>query len=376
MFKNIPTKPIIGILALGVFLGFAVVGGFDTFVGYTSSNRFCGATCHEMRAVAEEYRQSVFHKNSRGLRVGCADCHVPKPLFAKLWRKAKASREVYHTVMGTIDTPEKFEAKRIVLARSEWRRLQEADSRECRDCHVYDAMITDAQPGDARFWHPVAMDEGYTCIDCHKGIAHRLPDLKGEIQKAAERFTAVLTDDALTVDDPYIARATALYFGPSMEDAILADLEPGTPVAILERNDDRLRIRVQGRQYQGNHRALYSASDKMVALARMREGASLTIGEQTTLDDTTGLDWRPGEMEGWVSRKDLVSEISSLWDYGKTLYQNECMRCHVVFSPTDFWATEWKNNLRNMRRKTDLAPEEMNIMLRYLQHHAKPQGTI
>jgi nitrate/TMAO reductase-like tetraheme cytochrome c subunit len=23
--------------------------------------------------------------------------------------------------------------------------------------------------------HPVAMEEGKTCIDCHKGIAHKLP---------------------------------------------------------------------------------------------------------------------------------------------------------------------------------------------------------
>nr|VFK47035.1 MAG: cytochrome c-type protein NapC [Candidatus Kentron sp. TC]VFK49529.1 MAG: cytochrome c-type protein NapC [Candidatus Kentron sp. TC]VFK62496.1 MAG: cytochrome c-type protein NapC [Candidatus Kentron sp. TC] len=72
------------------------------------------------------------------MRAACADCHAPKNLAPKLWRKLKASRELYHKVMGSIDTPEKFEAKRMILARNEWRRLQESDSRECRDCHAYD----------------------------------------------------------------------------------------------------------------------------------------------------------------------------------------------------------------------------------------------
>jgi len=378
MFKNIPTKSIVGILAIGVLLSSAVVGGFNTFVDYTTSNEFCTTTCHEMSTVAEEYRQSVFHKNSRGLRVDCADCHVPKPLFAKLWRKAKASREVYHKVMGTVDTPEKFEAKRIVLARSEWQRLKESDSRECRDCHFYEAMTIDTQPNDARFWHPVAMDgamdDGYTCIDCHKGIAHRLPNLKGEIKKAAQHFEAVLASDALTGDHLYTTKATDLHSGPSMEDAIIAKLGPGTPVIVLERNNDRFRVRIQGRQFQSNDHTLYSA-DRMVALVHMREG-SLTASEDATLDQVTGLHWRSGQIEGWLSREGLTNEISTLWNYGKAVYQNECVRCHVVFPPSDFWATQWKNNIHNMQRKTNLTSEETDILLKYLQHHAKPQGVI
>nr|VFK49530.1 MAG: trimethylamine-N-oxide reductase (cytochrome c), cytochrome c-type subunit TorC [Candidatus Kentron sp. TC] len=107
-------------------------------------------------------------------------------------------------------------------------------------------MITDAQPNDARFWHPIAKDEGYTCIDCHKGIAHRLPDPKDEIEKATDRFEAVLAVDARTGDELYIARAASLYSGPSIEDAIISDLEPGIAMTILERNDDWSRVRISG----------------------------------------------------------------------------------------------------------------------------------
>nr|VFJ62760.1 MAG: trimethylamine-N-oxide reductase (cytochrome c), cytochrome c-type subunit TorC [Candidatus Kentron sp. FW] len=375
MLKNIPTKSVVTILAIGVLVGFAIVGSFNAFVDYTSSNKFCGATCHEMDTVTKEYMESPFHKNNHGVRVGCADCHVPKPLFARLWRKAKATKELYHKVMGTIDTPEKFEAKRLILARSEWQRLRESDSRECRNCHFYEAMTIETQPNDARFWHPVAMDEGYTCVDCHKGFVHRLPDLAGEIQKAAEHFEAVLAADALSEDRLYITRATVLYSGVSTEDGTIAELEPGTPLTVLERQDGWFKVRIQGRQYQADNHTLYDTGDRTVVLARAR-GGSMEIGENVTRNDATGLDWRPARMEGWVSRKNVTGQIASLWDYGKAIYQNECVRCHVLFSPSAFWATEWKNKLHNMRRKVGLSAEQMEILLKYLQYHAKPQGMI
>nr|VFJ44392.1 MAG: trimethylamine-N-oxide reductase (cytochrome c), cytochrome c-type subunit TorC [Candidatus Kentron sp. FM]VFJ61842.1 MAG: trimethylamine-N-oxide reductase (cytochrome c), cytochrome c-type subunit TorC [Candidatus Kentron sp. FM]VFK06510.1 MAG: trimethylamine-N-oxide reductase (cytochrome c), cytochrome c-type subunit TorC [Candidatus Kentron sp. FM] len=375
MFKNIPTRSIIAILFIGVLLGFAVLAGFGTFVHYTSTNRFCATTCHEMRMVAEEYRESPFYKNTRGLRVGCADCHVPKPVVAKLWRKLSATRELYHKAMGSIDTPEKFETKRLTLARNEWQRLKESDSRECRNCHLYEAMAIDGQPNNARFWHPAAVDEGYTCIDCHKGFVHRMPDLEAQIEKAAQRFQAVLAADTLTTDRLYTVKATVLYFGPSPEDPIIAQLEPATPVTVLQRDSDRFRVRIRGRQYQTNVHTLYGDDDKMVALLRTR-GEPVTVDKDTTRSGTTGLSWNFGQMEGWVSPDTLISRIGALWDYGKVLHENECVRCHVVFSPSDFWSTQWKHEIQNMRRKTDLIAEDMDILLKYLQYKAKPQGTI
>ncbi|MBT8420608.1 MAG: hypothetical protein KJO08_07070, partial [Gammaproteobacteria bacterium] len=115
--------------------------------------------------------------------------------------------------------------------------------------------------------------------------------------------------------------------------------------------------------------------DQMVALALMLEEPLVSNGK-VTQDSATGLTWRPAELEGWVSREGLVSRIAPLWDYGKALYQNECVSCHVVFSPSDFWATQWENKIHDMQRKIDLTPEQTNVMLRYLQHHAKPQGEI
>nr|VFK30384.1 MAG: trimethylamine-N-oxide reductase (cytochrome c), cytochrome c-type subunit TorC [Candidatus Kentron sp. MB] len=375
MFKNIPAKSILVIGAIGVLVGFVIVGGFNTFANYTSTIEFCGTTCHEMNTVYEEYKRSSLYKNNGGFRVTCAECHVPKPFFAKLWRKMMASREIYHKAMGTIDTPEKFEAKRLILAQNEWERLRKSDSRECRDCHFYEAMTIDTQPGDARFWHPVAMEEEYTCIDCHKGYVHQLPDLKGEIKKAAKQFQSVLATDTLNGDRLYVAKTTNLHSGPKEQDGVTAELAPGTPLTVLQRDNGWFRVRIQGRQYQSSHHILYSAGDRMVALAHTRGGSLATSGE-VIRDQATGLHWQSGQIEGWISSDVLTGQISALWDYGRAIYQNECVRCHILFPPSGFWATEWKNNIYNMRRKTDLGLDEMDIMLKYLQHHAKPQGTI
>jgi nitrate/TMAO reductase-like tetraheme cytochrome c subunit len=52
------------------------------------------------------------------------------------------------------------------------------DSAECRHCHSVAAMDGARQNEVARAVHPAALKAGSTCIDCHKGIAHKLPDAK------------------------------------------------------------------------------------------------------------------------------------------------------------------------------------------------------
>ena len=91
-------------------------------------------------------------------------------------RKIKASTEVYHKLMGTIATQEKFDDKKLVLAERVWASMEASDSRECRNCHSYEAMQFDKQGERAAEKMEHAMEKGKTCIECHKGIAHKLPD--------------------------------------------------------------------------------------------------------------------------------------------------------------------------------------------------------
>jgi cytochrome c-type protein NapC len=163
------------LLGGGFFAGIIFWGGFNTAMEATNTLEFC-ITCHEMRdTVYQEYQKTIHYQNRTGVRAICSDCHVPKDWVHKMARKIQASNELYGKVMGTIDTPEKFEAKRLELAEHEWRRMKASDSRECRNCHSFAGMNGEAQKQRARKQHELAQRDGGTCIDCHKGIAHNKP---------------------------------------------------------------------------------------------------------------------------------------------------------------------------------------------------------
>jgi nitrate/TMAO reductase-like tetraheme cytochrome c subunit len=168
------------LLAIGFGVGIIFWGGFNTAMEATNTMEFC-ISCHEMRdTVYQEYKTSVHYKNASGVRAVCSDCHVPHAWGPKMVRKIQASNEVWHKVLGTINTPEKFEANRAVLAQHVWDSMKRTDSRECRNCHSFEAMDFDKQGRRAREKMEVVAQtghspEGSTCIDCHKGIAHKLP---------------------------------------------------------------------------------------------------------------------------------------------------------------------------------------------------------
>jgi cytochrome c-type protein NapC len=106
----------------------------------TTNEVFC-SSCHEMQEnIYQEYQNTIHYSNRSGVRATCPGCHIPKPWILKVVRKIQASNELYPKVMGTIDTPEKFEANRLELAKHVWKTMKETDSRECRNCHDYESM--------------------------------------------------------------------------------------------------------------------------------------------------------------------------------------------------------------------------------------------
>jgi cytochrome c-type protein NapC len=167
----------IALLSVGFVSGIIFWGGFNTGMEATNKLEFC-ISCHEMRdTVYVEYKKSVHYSNRTGVRAECPDCHVPKDWIHKIKRKIQASAELWGKVTGSIDTREKFEARRLELAKQEWARMKASDSRECRNCHSYEGMNAAKQDESAQIKHIQAAkpNSGKTCIDCHKGITHELP---------------------------------------------------------------------------------------------------------------------------------------------------------------------------------------------------------
>ena len=140
----------------------------------SSTKGFTG--CHTMLDNSfKEYKETVHFANRTGVRAVCSDCHVPRDWSHKVMAKIGATSDLYHEMLGTINTPEKFEARRMQMAQNQWDKMKASDSRECRNCHGFEAMSPEVQKKSVYDKHMAASKAGKTCIDCHKGVAHRLP---------------------------------------------------------------------------------------------------------------------------------------------------------------------------------------------------------
>jgi cytochrome c-type protein NapC len=178
LYRQLLSRKILLGTTLGAALVFMIVGvvfwgGFNTAMEETNKLEFC-ISCHEMEEnVFREYEKTIHYTNRSGVRATCPDCHVPRDWVHKVVRKIQASNEVFHKVIGSVNTPEKFDAKRLQLAKNVWNTMKNTDSRECRNCHNFDTMNPASQKPRSQKQHLNAMKAGNTCIDCHKGIAHK-----------------------------------------------------------------------------------------------------------------------------------------------------------------------------------------------------------
>lgn len=172
-----PKCSMLRMIVVGTVGGILIWGALNTGMEWTNRTEFC-LSCHEMSIPYEELKKTVHYKNRSGTTVSCADCHVagskhPLDYARKLTMKLMAARDVIGHIRGTVDTPEKFEAHRLEMAKRVWEKMKAADSKECRNCHQFETMDPEKQKDRSVVKHEGAIEDGKTCIDCHKGIAHK-----------------------------------------------------------------------------------------------------------------------------------------------------------------------------------------------------------
>jgi nitrate/TMAO reductase-like tetraheme cytochrome c subunit len=164
--------PVGGMIAF--LFGIAFTGGFLGSLKLAETDKFC-TSCHEMNTPFQELTGSVHYSNVFGIQASCGNCHVPPKFLPGLWRHIQAYAEVWGHVRGELNTPAKYEAHRLQLAQKIWKELKANDSAECRGCHTPAAMAFSKQPAEAASAHQSLAKDGMTCIDCHRGVAHTIP---------------------------------------------------------------------------------------------------------------------------------------------------------------------------------------------------------
>ncbi|WP_245410592.1 pentaheme c-type cytochrome TorC [Notoacmeibacter marinus] len=361
------------LLVLGGIGGVIFWGGFNTAMEVTNTMGFC-TTCHEMNDnVYLEYQETVHYKNASGVRAECSDCHVPDPWVYKVIRKVYASRELYHHFRGTIDTKEKFEMHRPEMAQRVWAAMEESDSRECRNCHSFEAMDFEKQSEKASKAMVKAHKSGETCIACHKGIAHRMPDLSAGFKKSFEELEAlsVQTDDAeelytITTKNAYLT-ADEIADGGRGAGSLL----PATGVKVIERQNDALKVRLEGWQQDGADRVIYARMGRRIFEAALAPAAIEEIERlETMVDEDTDLTWHRVRIDLWVEPGKMIADPEKLWAYGEEMHVASCSTCHSLHEADEHLANQWIGIVKAMERFITLDKEETRMLQKYLQLHA------
>jgi cytochrome c-type protein NapC len=179
LFRPSATRSVFALVAIGALLGLVGMITFDYSLHATSTESFC-TSCHEMEVNPyAQLKKTSHYNNAAGVRPTCSDCHVPKEFVPKMIRKIEAAREVWGTIIGKINTPEKYIAHTPIMKAREIARLKANDSQECRNCHEVERMLMELQSAKAQKYHQAVANKGKTCIDCHAGIAH--PENSGNV---------------------------------------------------------------------------------------------------------------------------------------------------------------------------------------------------
>lgn len=358
---NIKKRMIVGVLAIGVLLGWLSLGGTHVILEKTSSTEFC-LSCHTMQAPFQEYQGSVHFSNAKGIRAECADCHIPTDTMDYLVTKIRASKDIYHEfITKKISTPEKYEAHRAEMAETVWAQLKANDSATCRSCHSEDAMEIYDQTAQAQKMHQYGIDNNQTCIDCHKGVAHMLPEVKMDSQALAH----LVEEAKLTpVGTPIV------YAMQSTPISDFGTINPATPLKVLNESDGKRTVELSGYQMQGAEQVLYMGEGKRAVIAMLTEAGQKALSVKEYNEDAYGNQWRQVTLAGDIDTP-VLGKMDSLWAYAEQLDNVYCSTCHAKIPSNHFTVNAWPSVAKSMGDRTSISAEDLEILTKYFQYNAK-----
>lgn len=349
------------LVVIGVAIGWATLGGSAAVMHYTSSTEFC-LSCHTMETPYKEYQGSVHFSNAKGIRAECADCHIPSDPVDYLITKVRASKDIYHEfVTGKIGTPEKYEAHRQELAETVWEQMRANDSATCRSCHDFDAMEPFEQSPESVKMHDYAKANNQTCIDCHKGVAHFAPEAELD-SKAFETLMAFTEKTA--ADAQRVYPVTAITMGE------LGTINPTTALDVVSSNGNERTVQINAYQMKGAEQVLYMGDGQRAVVATLTEQGQQVLQAQDYKTDAYGNQWRAVSLTAKITSP-VVDSLEPVWSYAEQLDNVYCATCHAKIPSNHFTVNAWGPVAKSMGERTDISAENLEILTKFFQHHAK-----
>ena len=359
-----------GVLILGIVVGvMTLVAGSITVLHKTSDTAFC-VSCHSMEKPLAEYMGSIHYQNHAGIRAECSDCHIPTQPVAYMATKIGAVKDIFGEITGKIASEEQYNAHKLTMAESVWKKLKASDSATCRNCHSFDAMDILAQRPEARKAHPAAIKEGQTCIDCHRGVAHILPDMRASNSAGAAQLATLATSTSQEAKTLYSIASQSFTLQPDAGPST-GTLFPATELKMLDHQQGLVKVRLDGWQQDEVPSILYAAAGKRIISAVLNEEAIKAITfDQTWTDSPTGTLWHQVSLTFWLPSAQLVEDRQAIWQYASGLMSSNCTGCHGLTQLDHFTANQWTGVMKGMASRTSLDKEQLRLLTQFAQYHA------
>ncbi len=362
----------LSLLFVGLLCGLAAWGGYEGVTAYFTTNAFC-VSCHEMRGMADDYQKSIHFTNPAGVRAQCADCHVPKPFVARIVHMVVATRDVIGHVRGVLDTQEKIDARRLDMAKSVWAEMAANDSLGCRSCHSFEAMdFARQRPKAAEAMH-APMPPGTSCINCHRGIAHRLAVV------AVKSLPVIVTPSVMvtpTVTSPVANTPAALSATAGSrafvgEAAAPLSATPGGPPIVTLFVSAPVTVTATETGASKIHGEFWMKTDVLAPGPLFAAPNGVEVGRlDTAVNAKAGVardGWLAVQIEGYVAAGAVVGSLEPVWQAAESTYEFSCAGCHGLHPAEAYTPAQWNTEMTSMAKSAHLRPDEAMFLLKWLQ---------
>ncbi|BFU59216.1 MULTISPECIES: NapC/NirT family cytochrome c [Rodentibacter] len=350
-----------------VGLGAIMLFGVQQVMKATSSTEFC-LSCHSMEQPKAEWEASSHFSNAKGIRAECADCHVPQDGLHYVKAKFIALKDLWYTITDKLPNQEAYEKHRLEMAQRVWKEMKETDSATCKSCHSIDAMELTEQSEAARKMHKLAQETNQTCIDCHKGLVHFMPEIEVDNAAAADELSK--HGGEFSTNDK-VLYALTMKSVQSVQGGEVR-LMPYAELTDWKETNGKMTALLKGWQQVGAESVMYMDLGKRITVALLGDEVKDKVSiVKTVHDSVTDSEWREITMEIVVPKEAVTANISVLNQFGNNLNQTHCSGCHAVIGADHYTANQWIGVVNSMKDRTSMSADDVRTLTIFLQRNAK-----
>lgn len=266
-----------------------------------------------------------------------------------------------------------FEQHRAEMAEREWARFTANGSKECKNCHSYERMDFDKMSKAAQKAMKPAAERSQSCIDCHKGIAHHLPQKQAGTGNASKFEELVIKN--LKSNQTYYAKGNVPLFADEALSQNIGSLETAAPVTVVKSGDKADLVELlMWRKDKGFGRIWYNQFGKNITDAVLTKEFMQTEPKfevlETKEDPLTGLTWQKVKLPVWIAHEQLIENIDAVWANAENTYKTQCSTCHRQPQVAHFDSNTWIGLFKGMVGFTNIDEQTGKEVLRYLQLHS------